>query len=105
MKNVQQTEVFRGWLKYLRDKTAQGTIVRRVKRFAHGNPGNTRSVGGGVFELRLNFGPGDRVYFAQRPETLLLLLCGGDKSTQQADIERAKRIAKEVGATYDFKVD
>lgn len=67
----------------------------RIDRLALGNPGDVRSVGGGVSELKIDYGPGYRVYFAQRGQTLVLLLCGGDKSTQSADIDRAKRIATE----------
>ncbi len=67
----------------------------RIDRLALGNPGDVRSVGGGVSELKIDYGPGYRVYFAQRGQTLVLLLCGGDKSTQSSDISIAQRIAAE----------
>lgn len=67
----------------------------RIDRLALGNPGDVRSVGGGVSELKIDYGPGYRVYFAQRGQTLALLLCGGDKSTQNSDISTAQRIATE----------
>ena len=71
-------------------------IARRLDRVASGNFGDTRSVGEGVNELRIDFGPGYRVYFVRRGLALILLLCGGDKSSQDCDIERAKALAREV---------
>ncbi|MFT4108050.1 MAG: type II toxin-antitoxin system RelE/ParE family toxin [Propionicimonas sp.] len=70
-------------------------MVERIDRLAHGNPGDTKPVGGGVWELRLTYGPGYRVYYLQDGDQLVLLLCGGDKSTQQADINRAHQLADE----------
>lgn len=67
----------------------------RVDRLAHGNPGDAKPVGSGISELRINYGPGYRVYFRQEGQRLILLLCGGDKSTQQRDIELAHRIAQD----------
>jgi putative addiction module killer protein len=67
--------------------------VARIQRFEDGNPGQTRSVGLGVFEMKIDFGPGYRVYYIQRDHVLIVLLCGGDKSTQEKDIQRAKALA------------
>ena len=93
-------EILRGttfdrWLSKLKDKGAVARILVRIDRLALGNPGDVRSVGGGVSELKIDYGPGYRVYFAQQGETLVLLLCGGDKSTQDSDISTAQRIAAE----------
>lgn len=70
-------------------------ILERVDRLAHGNAGDAKPVGGGVFELRLAYGPGYRVYFARQGRVVALLLCGGDKSTQRRDIEKARQLAEE----------
>ena len=105
MKNVRQTELFRAWLGGLRDVTGRAIVVRRIKRFAQGNPGDSRGVGDGIFEFRIHFGPGYRVYFVRRDEVVIVLLCGGDKDSQQADIARAKRLAAEEGKTYEFEDD
>ncbi|MEW9616131.1 type II toxin-antitoxin system RelE/ParE family toxin [Shinella sp. S4-D37] len=77
----------------LRDANAHARIVRRVQRLQQGNPGQVKDVGRGVSELKIDCGPGYRVYFAQRGPVLILLLCGGDKSTQRRDIKRAIEIA------------
>jgi putative addiction module killer protein len=89
---VRSTKVYNAWFKDLRDIKARAKIADRVARLEEGNPGDSRSVGRGVVELRINFGPGYRVYYIQRGQTILLLLCGGDKSTQSKDIERAKTL-------------
>ncbi|MHB2007657.1 MAG: type II toxin-antitoxin system RelE/ParE family toxin [Acidobacteriaceae bacterium] len=80
----------------LRDSTAKAKIAARVQRLAFGNPGDVRPVGGGVSELRIHHGPGYRVYYIQRGTVLIVLLCGGDKATQDKDIETAKRLAKDA---------
>ena len=82
---------FTDWLNGLRDKRAQARIRLRLQRLVAGNLGDIKAVGGGVSELRLQFGPGYRVYVAQHGSSWILLLCGGDKSSQQKDIETAKR--------------
>ena len=79
----------------LKDKRAAARIQLRLDRLADGNPGDARPVGSGVSELRVDVGPGYRVYYQQRGDILIVLLCGGDKSTQRKDIERAHAIAKE----------
>lgn len=77
----------------LRDARARAKIAARIDRLAFGNPGDVAPVGEGVSELRIHHGPGYRVYFVNRGETLMVLLCGGDKATQDRDIERAKMLA------------
>jgi putative addiction module killer protein len=84
------TEPFSEWLQGLRDKATQARIRVRVQRIAAGNLGDIKPVGGGVSELRMHFGPGYRVYLAQHGKTIVLLLCGGDKSSLQKDIELAQ---------------
>jgi putative addiction module killer protein len=91
-----QTEVFRDWLGGLRDRKTRMRIDDRLKRLANGNAGDTKSVGGGVHELRLPFGPGYRIYYIWRDGVLIILLNGGDKSTQPRDIAKARQLAKEA---------
>lgn len=93
---IRETTTFHDWLRALRDTQARARIAARTRRLAFGNPGDVRPVGEGVSELRIHYGPGYRVYFVQRGALLILLLCGGDKSTQDRDIETAKRLAKET---------
>ena len=81
----------------MRDRTARARINKRLRRIVDGNFGDAKPVGGGVSEIRINFGPGYRVDFTQRGPVLVILLCGGDKSTQNADIEDAKRLAQGLG--------
>ena len=91
---VRQTEPFSRWFDRLRDEQARARILVRIRRLALGNPGDTRSVGEGVFELRIDWGPGYRVYFARRGETWIVLLAGGDKRTQRRDIRLAIELAR-----------
>jgi putative addiction module killer protein len=93
---IRQTATFGDWLRALRDSQAKARIAARTQRLAFGNAGDVRPVGEGVSELRIHYGPDYRVYFVQRGKLLILLLCGGDKSTQDRDIEVAKRLAKET---------
>jgi putative addiction module killer protein len=93
---VRQTETYAKWFKGLRDANAKDRIDVRIFRLQAGNFGDVKSVGEGVRELRVNYGPGYRVYFVQRGEVLVILLCGGDKRTQNRDIEAAKRLATTV---------
>lgn len=90
------TAEFASWLASLRDQSAKGRIVSRISRLELGNPGDVKSVGGGVSEMRIDYGPGYRVYFATRGAKLVILLCGGDKRTQDADIKKAKLMAKDL---------
>jgi putative addiction module killer protein len=94
---VFETEQFRDWLDGLRDGKARLRIDDRLRRLANGNAGDTKSVGNGVQELRLHFGPGYRVYYIWRDGVLIILLCGGDKGSQARDILKAKELAKEAG--------
>ncbi len=93
---VRRTKISRVWLDALRDRKTQLIIARRLSRLASANFGDSRSVGSGVFELRIDYGPGYRVYYIQRGKELVILLCGGDKNTQTADITRAKKLAEEA---------
>jgi putative addiction module killer protein len=93
---LQQTEAFEQWLLKLRDVRAKARILARLDSARLGNLGDCRSLGEGVSELRVDVGAGYRVYFTRRQRTLVILLCGGDKSSQQRDITRAKRLAQEI---------
>jgi putative addiction module killer protein len=95
MVEIRQTDDFRAWLGGLRDTQAKARIAARVQRLAFGHLGDVKPVGDGVSELRVDHGPGYRVYIAQRGAVLIVLLCGGTKARQQADIQRAKRLAQE----------
>lgn len=92
---VRQTENFSAWLKDLRDLRGKAKIMARIQRLEDGNPGDVAPVGDGVSEMRIHFGPGYRVYFVNRGGELIVLLCGGDKSSQGRDIEAAKKLAQE----------
>ena len=90
-----RSATFDRWLSGLRDRRAVARIAARLDRMAAGNPGDVQPVGEGVSELRINYGPGYRVYFIQQGPVLIILLCGGDKSTQSKDIKQAKVLAEE----------
>ncbi len=96
MIEIRQTDSFADWLAGMRDRRAVAVIARRVTRLASGNPGDVAPVGEGVSELRIHFGPGYRVYYVQRGQELIILLCGGDKATQVPDIAKAKELAQGV---------
>lgn len=91
---VEETEVYREWINGLKDRAGRARIQVRVDRLVHGNPGVHRHLAGGVSELKIDFGPGYRVYYLQRGTRLILLLAGGDKSTQQGDIRTAIELAR-----------
>jgi putative addiction module killer protein len=93
---VKRTEEFSNWIRSLRDLRARAKVLSRVDRLALGNPGDVMPVGNGVSELRINYGPGYRVYYVQRGEEYVVLLCGGDKDSQDADIKSAKKLASEL---------
>lgn len=95
---VLQTATFRRWLLSLEDERARARVAQRIKRAEMGNLGDIRLVGRGVLEMRVDYGPGYRVYCARRNRLLVLLLCGGDKKTQSADIKRAQRMVQEIGS-------
>lgn len=95
MVEIFTTDDFDRWLRKLKDRQARLRILSRIDRLADGNAGDAKAVDRGVLELRLTFGPGYRVYYAQRGTRVVLLLCGGDKSTQQSDITTAHQLAAE----------
>jgi len=93
---VRQTARFAHWLEDLRDLRARARVQARIERLIGGNAGDAKPVGSGVSELRINYGPGYRVYFQQRGSTLIILLAGGDKSTQARDIDEALMLARQI---------
>ncbi|MDE2669974.1 MAG: type II toxin-antitoxin system RelE/ParE family toxin [Chloroflexota bacterium] len=95
MIEIRRTEVFDRWLARIRDRRVRTLIADRLTRVEEGNYGDVRPVGEGVSELRIHYGPGYRVYFVQQGTSLVILLAGGDKSTQQRDIRRAVEMARE----------
>ena len=96
MIEIRKTLAFSSWMEGLRDHRARAKIAARVDRLALGNLGDVEPVGEGVSELRLHYGPGYRIYFVRRGRALIVLLCGGDKSTQAKDIKKAKELAVDV---------
>lgn len=86
---------FRAWFDKLKDRNARARILDRLDRAANGNLGDTKALGGGISEMRIPYGPGYRVYFLKRKQRIIVLLTGGDKATQSADIEKARSIAKQ----------
>ncbi len=96
MTEVRQTDEYSRWFDGLRDREARARILVRVRRLSLGNPGDVRPVGEGVSEMRIDYGPGYRIYFASRGELLVILLAGGDKGTQSRDIETARELARNL---------
>lgn len=96
MYQVKKTEPFKKWYKKLKDDTAKARIAMRVMQVEHGKLGDTKSVGDGIFEMRIDYGPGYRLYYMNVNGEVIFLLIGGDKSTQQRDIEKAKELKKEL---------
>ncbi|HEY9564258.1 MAG TPA: type II toxin-antitoxin system RelE/ParE family toxin [Nocardioides sp.] len=92
---IARSETFDRWMRNLKDRRGAARIQVRLDRLANGNPGDAKPVGHGISELRMDVGPGYRVYYQQRGDVLIVLLCGGDKSTQTKDIEQAHEIAKD----------
>ncbi|MGH8784442.1 MAG: type II toxin-antitoxin system RelE/ParE family toxin [Cupriavidus necator] len=93
MLSIRTTQTFDRWYSALRDNVARIRIQVRIDRVLNGNPGDIKALGGGVSEMRVDHGPGYRIYFQQHGQVLVILLCGGNKSTQHADIERARNLA------------
>jgi len=96
MVEIRQTEIYASWFASLRDRQARARIDIRIKRLSLGNPGDVKPVGEGVSELRIDYEPGYRVYFVQRASSLVILLAGGDKRSQEHDIEVALGLARNV---------
>lgn len=96
MIEIRKTEDFAKWLDRLRDVRARARVLARIKRLECGNVGDAKPIGEGVSELRIDYGPGYRVYFRKRGKRLVILLAGGDKRTQKKDIEKALRLAREL---------
>jgi len=96
MTEIRKTEVFLNWLDSLADIRARARILVRIERLVSGNPGDVEPVGEGVLELRIDYGPGYRVYYKQHGQSLMILLAGGDKRTQAKDIKTALRLARNL---------
>lgn len=96
MIEIRKTEAYTRWLDGLRDIRARARVLARVERLAAGNPGDVKPVGEGVSELRINYGPGYRVYFTMRGRVVIILLAGGEKRTQASDIKTALRLARNL---------
>lgn len=96
MIEIRQTEYYIKWFEKLKDRRARARIAIRIRRVSLGNMGDVKPVGDGISELRIDYGPGYRVYFTQRNNQLIILLAGGDKTTQASDIQKAKKIALEI---------
>ncbi|WP_287933178.1 type II toxin-antitoxin system RelE/ParE family toxin [Arthrobacter sp.] len=99
MAEIMKSAIFDRWIRKLKDRRAAARVLVRIDRLAAGNPGDVQPVGNGISELRIDYGPGYRVYYLQDGQRLVLLLCGGNKSSQRDDIKEAHRIAK------DWKAD
>jgi putative addiction module killer protein len=96
MIEIRRTQAYEDFIDGLRDRRARAMIAMRIDRLAQGHAGDAAPVGEGVSELRLHYGPGYRVYYVQRRTVVIVLLCGGDKSSQQRDIKRAKELASNL---------
>ena len=98
MYQVQQTDIFARWLSKLKDRSAIAKILVRIESLRQGNTGDSKSLGSGLHELRMHSGPGYRIYYTRKSGLVILLLCGGDKSSQSKDIAHARRIMTELKA-------
>ena len=96
MYQVRQTDIFARWLVKLKDRKATARLLARIESLRQGNAGDSKSLGSGLHELRVHAGPGYRVYFTRRSGLVILLLCGGDKSSQSRDIARARKILNDL---------
>jgi putative addiction module killer protein len=96
MLEIRETSAYAAWFTALRDRVAKARIDIRIRRLSLGNPGDVRQVGEGISELRIHYGPGYRVYFIKQGEAVVILLAGGDKSSQVQDINRAKNLARNL---------
>jgi putative addiction module killer protein len=93
---IRRTDIFIKWLKNLKDSNARFRIYQRIDSLATGNPGDVRPIGEGCSEMRIDYGPGYRVYYKDTGKEIIVLLCGGDKASQSKDTEKAKELAKEI---------
>ena len=93
---IRQTVIYEKWIAGLRDRQARARVEARIRRLSLGNPGDVKPVGEGISEMRINYGPGYRIYFVQRGQHLVILLAGGDKSSQARDIKTAQSLAREL---------
>ena len=98
MYQVKETDIFRKWLSKLKDRTAIVKVLVRIESLRQGNIGDSKSLGSGLHELRIHFGPGYRIYYTRKSGLILLLLCGGDKSSQSKNIAHARKILTELKA-------
>ena len=96
MYEIEMTGEFGNWLDSLPDRKAQKVIVKRIRVMSLGSPGDVRSLDGGLFEAKVHYGPGYRLYFVNYGQKIIILLCGGDKSTQKQDIKKARKLIKEI---------
>jgi len=96
MIELRQTQAFSDWLRQLKDDKAKARIAARIERMRSGNPGDCKNLGGGLIEMRVDYGPGYRVYFVRHGTAVVVLLCGGDKRSQRRDIARAYELAEEA---------
>jgi putative addiction module killer protein len=96
MNRIRRTQIFKAWLKAMDDAMTKKRIEARIRRAKNGDFGDRKEIGDGVYEMRLHFGPGYRLYYFQRGKEVYWLLIGGDKSTQERDVERAKVIKQEI---------
>ncbi|MDR0320931.1 MAG: type II toxin-antitoxin system RelE/ParE family toxin [Treponema sp.] len=96
MKVIRETETFKTWFANLRDAGAQYRILTRIKRLSEGNPGDVKPAGEGISEMRIDYGPGYRIYYKDTGREIIILLCGGDKRTQSRDIEQAKELLQNL---------
>ena len=94
MIEIRQTEEYSSWFEKLRDRQARARFLARIRRLSLGNPGDVEPVGEGVSEMKIDYGPGYRVYYKQRGKTLVVLLAGGDKKSQKRDIKKAQELAR-----------
>jgi len=101
MINIRETADFKLWLKELKDKAGRAIILVRINRLALGNPGEYEYLGDKVTELKIRHGPGYRLYYTKKDNSLIILLCGGDKSSQQSDIQKAKNMVKHLEDYYE----
>lgn len=93
---IRETETYSRWFDRLRDRQAKMRILARIRLLSLGNPGQVEPVGEGISEMKIDYGPGYRIYYQQRGETMAILLAAGDKRTQKRDIEKAKELAREL---------